>query len=63
MWPPEYVIIRKLEFFAEGGSDKHLRDIRAMLDLMGERIDFQFLDDQVARRRLAEAYEKVKSYR
>jgi hypothetical protein len=29
--PPEYVIVRKLEYFREGGSDKHLRDIRSML--------------------------------
>ena len=29
--PPEYVILRKLEFLREGGSDKHLRDIRFIL--------------------------------
>jgi hypothetical protein len=29
--PPEYVIVRKLEYFRKGGSEKHLRDIRAML--------------------------------
>lgn len=29
--PPEYVIIRKLEFYREGGSDKHIRDIAGML--------------------------------
>src|ERR1043166_9328028 len=29
--PPEYVIVRKLEFYREGGSEKHLRDIRGML--------------------------------
>lgn len=29
--PPEYVIVRKLEYFREGGSQKHLSDIRAML--------------------------------
>jgi len=29
--PPEYVILRKLEFYREGGSSKHLSDIRAML--------------------------------
>ncbi len=29
--PPELVIIRKLEFYREGHSEKHLRDIRAML--------------------------------
>lgn len=30
--PPEYVIIRKLQFYREGRSEKHLRDIRTMLD-------------------------------
>jgi hypothetical protein len=29
--PPEYVIIRKLMYFQEGGSTKHLRDIAGML--------------------------------
>ena len=31
--PPEYVILRKLEFFREGGSPKHLSDIKAMLSV------------------------------
>lgn len=30
--PPEYVIIRKLQYAAMGGGDRHLRDIRRMLD-------------------------------
>lgn len=30
--PPEYVILRKLEFYLEGGSEKHLNDIRAILE-------------------------------
>ena len=29
--PPEYVILRKLEYFREGGSTKHPSDIRAIL--------------------------------
>lgn len=37
--PPEYVILRKLEFFREGGSDKHLTDIKAMLDISGDQLD------------------------
>jgi hypothetical protein len=37
--PPEYVIVRKLEYFREGGSEKHLRDIRAMLNVSGESIN------------------------
>jgi hypothetical protein len=30
--PPEYVIVRKLESWREGGSAKHVRDIRGMLE-------------------------------
>jgi hypothetical protein len=37
--PPEYVIIRKLQFFREGGSQKHLRDINRMLLGLGESWD------------------------
>lgn len=37
--PPEYVIVRKLEYFREGSSEKHLRDIRAMLNVSAEAID------------------------
>ena len=29
--PPEYIIAKKLEFYREGKSSKHLRDIRAIL--------------------------------
>ncbi|TAK98920.1 MAG: hypothetical protein EPO07_11310, partial [Verrucomicrobia bacterium] len=36
--PPEYVIVRKLEYFREGGSEKHLRDIRSMLAISGDQI-------------------------
>jgi len=43
--PPEYVIVRKLEYFREGGSEKHLRDIRSMLAALG--------DDQIDRLALA----------
>lgn len=34
--PPEYVIIRKLQFYREGGSQKHLRDIHRMVAALGE---------------------------
>jgi len=29
--PPEYVILRKLQYFREGGSDKHISDIKKMI--------------------------------
>ncbi|MFO0948217.1 MAG: hypothetical protein U1D30_20225 [Planctomycetota bacterium] len=36
---PEDVILKKLEYYREGGSDKHLRDIAGVLKLQGDRID------------------------
>ena len=46
--PPEYVIVRKLEYFRAGGSDKHLRDIRAMLAVSGEQLDHAALQEWIA---------------
>jgi hypothetical protein len=37
--PPEYVILRKLEYYREGHSEKHLHDIGGMLEVSGEIID------------------------
>jgi hypothetical protein len=47
--PPEYVIVRKLEYFREGGSEKHLRDIRSMLSISEDQIDKRTLNDWVCR--------------
>jgi len=33
--PPEYVVLRKLQFFQEGGSSKHPADIRSILETTG----------------------------
>ena len=56
--PPEYVILRKLEFFRDGGSEKHVRDVRAMLatDLA---LDRAFLDAELRRRGLEEIWRRV----
>ncbi len=37
--PPEYVILRKLEYYREGHSEKHLIDIRGMLEVSEDLID------------------------
>ncbi len=42
--PPEYVIIKKLQYYAEGRSSKHISDIRGMLDVSGEIIDRALLN-------------------
>jgi hypothetical protein len=57
--PPEYVIVRKLEYFREGGSEKHLRDIRAMLAVSGELIDREALMEWIRRRDVLKQWEQV----
>jgi hypothetical protein len=54
--PPEYVIVRKLEFFREGGSEKHLRDIVAMFRASGDLVDMARLESWVARLGLGEQW-------
>jgi len=57
--PPEYVIARKLEFFREGGSDKHLRDIRSMLKVSREQINQVDLNEWVRRQGVETEWKKV----
>jgi len=57
--PPEYVIVRKLEYFRKGGSDKHLRDIRSMLAVSGRQMDFAALADWIQKRNLEKEWRLV----
>ena len=58
--PPEYVILRKLEYFREGGSEKHLRDIRAMLAVSESLINQAELLDWIHRRGLEPQWEQAR---
>ena len=57
--PPEYVILRKLQYYWEGRSEKHLRDIRSMLAISGEQIDRAVLNDWIQRRGLQPEWTSV----
>ena len=46
--PPEYVILHKLRFRQQGASERHLRDIRAMLRVLGDSIDVTTLRSDAA---------------
>jgi hypothetical protein len=48
--PPEYVIVRKLEYLREGSQDKHIRDIRFIL--AESAVDTAFIESEVMRRGL-----------
>ena len=57
--PLEYVIVRKLEFYREGGSEKHLRDIEAMLRVSGELVREDVLRRWMIARGVEETWQSV----
>jgi hypothetical protein len=57
--PPEYVIVRKLEYYREGGSDKHLRDIRSITTISEDQIDRRALEEWISRQGVEGQWRKV----
>ncbi len=53
---PEDVILRKLQYYRSGGSDKHLRDIAGVLKIQGPRLDLGYLAEWAARLGVAETW-------
>jgi hypothetical protein len=56
---PEDVILKKMLYFREGSSEKHLRDIGAVLTTQGNEIDRCYLDRWVAKFQLEEIWSLV----
>ena len=59
---PEDVILKKLEYFREGGSDKHLRDIAGVLKLLGSRIDQEYLEEWLMKLQLTDQWQKLTAH-
>lgn len=57
---PEDVILKKLQFFQMGGSEKHLRDIASMLKVYGARLEHHYLDDWAERLNVPDEWQLVK---
>ena len=56
---PEDVIIKKMEYYKEGGSDKHLRDVGGILRVSGEEIDRGYIDEWARRLGLTDIWEAI----
>ena len=52
--PPEIVILKKLEFYREGESLKHVRDVKNILKVVD--VDRSFIEEHVARLGLREQW-------
>jgi hypothetical protein len=55
----EDVILRKMEYYQEGGSEKHLRDIAGVLKLQEAQVDRRYIEDWAGRLGLAEIWQTV----
>ncbi len=60
--PIEYVILRKLEYYREGESEKHLRDISSIIAVSLNEIDFKMLEEQIDIRMLAKEWIAAKDF-
>jgi len=61
--PAEYVIVRKLEWVGQGGSERHLRDVRNMLANAGPALDPAELERLVVERGLESLLERARAAR
>ncbi|MCC6352382.1 MAG: hypothetical protein IT577_00775 [Verrucomicrobiae bacterium] len=59
--PPEYILVWKVVYYSEGRSEKHVRDIRRMIEVSGHAIDSAVVEAELSRRGLAEVYRKMTS--
>lgn len=56
---PEDVIIKKMEFYKEGGSEKHLRDITGILKISSDIIDKDYISQWADRLNLREIWDAL----
>jgi hypothetical protein len=58
--PPEYVILRKLESYREGGCSKHLMDIAGILELSSDELKTDWLQEKIHEYGLTREWKKAK---
>ncbi len=56
---PEDVIIKKMEYYREGGSEKHLRDIAGILKISGDTVDREYIDEWARRLGLTDIWAAI----
>lgn len=57
---PEDVILKKLEYYQEGGSEKHVRDILGVLKVQQGNIDFEYLQQWSLKLGIFDLWDKVR---
>ena len=57
--PPEYVIVKKLQYFQEGNIQKHLIDIEGILQYSKEMINFGYLQELITKYQVEEEWNLI----
>jgi len=61
--PPEYVILRKLEYYREGGSEKHLKDIVGIVEISSDQLSLGEIGAKVKEYGLQHQWDEVQELR
>lgn len=56
---PEDVIIKKLEFYKKGGSEKHLRDVASMLKISSDLINLAYISSWAKKLDVDDVWESI----
>ncbi len=56
---PEDIIISKMKYYHQGGSEKHLRDITGIIKVSGEDVDFKYIAEWAEKLELSEIWEAI----
>lgn len=56
---PEDVILKKMEYYKLGESEKHLRDIGGVLKVHGDKLDRTYIEEWSARLQLTEIWQAI----
>ena len=56
---PEDIIISKMAYYRQGGSDKHLRDITGIMKVSGDQVDTAYVERWAKELDLMEIWEAI----
>lgn len=56
---PEDIVLKKLDYYREGHSEKHLRDIAGIFRVSGDQLDLEFIGSWVERLGLEEEWQAL----
>jgi hypothetical protein len=58
---PEDIILKKMVYFQEGKSDKHIRDIIGVLKVQGSKVDRAYIQSWAEKLQLVDTWQEILS--